>query len=180
MSKYKGQLGGKKGKKVSSPPPFQAMPERKHFFSWGLSLWVLIKRIIRKFWSLYPVLYIHNPHPYINLVFITEEFQFSLEQVLLNLLFAEFKMVGIVKEKEREIEGRLVNIIETLSNIIKHHQTLPKHYQRERGRRNWRETGKLVKVQLLALKLFTRDRLASKLKHEIQENALFSGKSSQH
>ena len=65
------------------------------------------------------MLYIHNPHPYINLVFITEEFQFSLEQVLLNLLFAEFKMVGIVKEKEREIDGRLVNIIETLSNIIK-------------------------------------------------------------
>ena len=65
------------------------------------------------------MLYIHNPHPYINLVFITEEFQFDLEQVLLNLLFAEFKMVGIVKEKEREIDGRLVNIIETLSNIIK-------------------------------------------------------------
>ena len=42
-----------------------------------------------------------------------------MEQVLLNLLFAEFKMVGIVKEKEREIDGRLVNIIETLSNIIK-------------------------------------------------------------
>ena len=66
-----------------------------------------------------------------------------MEQVLLNLLFAEFKMVGIVKEKEREIEGRLVNIIETLSNIIKHYQTLSKHYQniikhyqRERGRRN--------------------------------------------
>ena len=51
-----------------------------------------------------------------------------MEQVLLNLLFAEFKMVGIVKEKEREIEGRLVNIIKTLSkhyrNIIKHYQTL--------------------------------------------------------
>ena len=75
------------------------------------------------------MLYIHNPHPYINLVFITEEFQFDLEQVLLNLLFAEFKMVGIVKEKEREIDGRLVNIIKHYRNIIKHYQTLSKHYQ---------------------------------------------------
>ena len=77
------------------------------------------------------MLYIHNPHPYINLVFITEEFQFDLEQVLLNLLFAEFKMVGIVKEKEREIEGRLVNIIETLSNIIKHYQNIIKEREGE-------------------------------------------------
>ena len=35
MSKYKGKHGGKKGQKNRagvSPPPFQAMPERKHFF----------------------------------------------------------------------------------------------------------------------------------------------------
>ena len=35
MSKYKGQHGGKEGKKIRarhSPPPFRAMPERKHFF----------------------------------------------------------------------------------------------------------------------------------------------------
>ena len=35
MSKYKGKHGGKKGKKIgqgSPPPPFRAMPERKHFF----------------------------------------------------------------------------------------------------------------------------------------------------
>ena len=35
MSKYKGKHGGKKGKKIRagvSPPPFRAMPERKHFF----------------------------------------------------------------------------------------------------------------------------------------------------
>ena len=80
------------------------------------------------------MLYIHNPHPYINLVFITEEFQFDLEQVLLNLLFAEFKMVGIVKEKEREIEGRLVNIIETLSNIIK---TLSKSEREKELKGDW-------------------------------------------
>ena len=34
MSKYKGQHGGKKGRKiragVSPPPPFRAMPERRH------------------------------------------------------------------------------------------------------------------------------------------------------
>ena len=38
MSKYKGQYGGKKGQKIRagvSPPPFQAMPERKHFFHEG-------------------------------------------------------------------------------------------------------------------------------------------------
>ena len=38
MSKYKGQHGGKKGKKiragVSPLPPFWAMPERKHFSGW--------------------------------------------------------------------------------------------------------------------------------------------------
>ena len=38
MSKYKGQHGGKKGKKNRvrpfSPPPFQAMPERNRFFPW--------------------------------------------------------------------------------------------------------------------------------------------------
>ena len=37
MSKYKGQHGGKKGKKIrarSSPPPFRAMPERNRFFLW--------------------------------------------------------------------------------------------------------------------------------------------------
>ena len=35
MSKYKGKHGGKRVKKFgqgSSPPPFRAMPERKHFF----------------------------------------------------------------------------------------------------------------------------------------------------
>ena len=35
MSKYKGKHGGKKGQKIRagvSPPPFRAMPERKHFF----------------------------------------------------------------------------------------------------------------------------------------------------
>ena len=35
MSKYKGQHGGKKGSTNSGrglPPPFRAMPERKHFF----------------------------------------------------------------------------------------------------------------------------------------------------
>ena len=35
MSKYKGQHGGKKGKQIRAgvfPPPFRAMPERKHFF----------------------------------------------------------------------------------------------------------------------------------------------------
>ena len=35
LSKYKGLHGGKKGKKIragASPPPFSAMPERKHFF----------------------------------------------------------------------------------------------------------------------------------------------------
>ena len=35
MSKYKGQHGGKKGKKNRarpSPPPFRAMPERNRFF----------------------------------------------------------------------------------------------------------------------------------------------------
>ena len=34
MSKYKGQHGGKKGQKIRAgvPPPFRAMPERKHFF----------------------------------------------------------------------------------------------------------------------------------------------------
>ena len=35
MSKYKGQHGGKKGQQIRagvSPPPFRAMPERKHFF----------------------------------------------------------------------------------------------------------------------------------------------------
>ena len=39
MSKYKGQHGGKKGQQIRarpSPPPFRAMPERKHFFSGGL------------------------------------------------------------------------------------------------------------------------------------------------
>ena len=37
MSKYKGQHGGKKGKKNRarpSPPPFRAMPERNRFFLW--------------------------------------------------------------------------------------------------------------------------------------------------
>ena len=42
MSKYKGKHGGKKGQQIragaSSPPPFRAMPERKHFFSGGLPL----------------------------------------------------------------------------------------------------------------------------------------------
>ena len=35
MLKYKGQHGGKKGRKIRagvSHPPFRAMPERKHFF----------------------------------------------------------------------------------------------------------------------------------------------------
>ena len=35
MSKYKGQHGGKTGSKNSGrglPPPFRAMPKRKHFF----------------------------------------------------------------------------------------------------------------------------------------------------
>merc|ERR1712001_618599 len=35
MSKYKGKHGGKKGQKIwarPSPPPFRAMPKRKHFF----------------------------------------------------------------------------------------------------------------------------------------------------
>ena len=35
MSKYKGKHGGKKGQQIRagvSPPPFRAMPERKHFF----------------------------------------------------------------------------------------------------------------------------------------------------
>ena len=34
MSKYKGQHGGRKGKKILAgvSPPFRAMPERKHFF----------------------------------------------------------------------------------------------------------------------------------------------------
>ena len=35
MSKYKGQHGGKKGKKFGQgppPPPFRAMPERKRFY----------------------------------------------------------------------------------------------------------------------------------------------------
>ena len=39
MSKYKGKHGGKKGQQIRawvSPPPFRAMPERKHFFSGGL------------------------------------------------------------------------------------------------------------------------------------------------
>ena len=33
MSKYKGQHGGKEGKKIRAgvSPPFRAMPERKHF-----------------------------------------------------------------------------------------------------------------------------------------------------
>ena len=37
MSKYKGQHGGKKGKKIRarpSPPPFRAMPERNRFLLW--------------------------------------------------------------------------------------------------------------------------------------------------
>ena len=38
MSKYKGQHGGKKGKKNSGkalpPSPFRAMPERNRFFLW--------------------------------------------------------------------------------------------------------------------------------------------------
>ena len=57
MSKYKGQHGGKKGQKIPagvSPPPFRAMPERKHFFlqdgfpkmlniaSWGAERQVLM------------------------------------------------------------------------------------------------------------------------------------------
>ena len=48
MSKYKGQHGGKKGKKIRagvSPPPFRAMPERKHFFS---GLLPLFKREIKQ------------------------------------------------------------------------------------------------------------------------------------
>ena len=35
MSKYKGKHSGKKGQKIRAgvpPPPFRAMPERKHFF----------------------------------------------------------------------------------------------------------------------------------------------------
>ena len=35
MSKYKGKHGGKQGRKIragASPPPFRAMPKRKHFF----------------------------------------------------------------------------------------------------------------------------------------------------
>ena len=36
MSKYKGQHGGKKGKKFGQgPPPFRAMPERNRFFPNG-------------------------------------------------------------------------------------------------------------------------------------------------
>ena len=38
MSKYKGKHGGKKGQQIRawvSPPPFRAMPERKHFFQEG-------------------------------------------------------------------------------------------------------------------------------------------------
>ena len=39
MSKYKGQHGGKKGKKIRArpsphPPPFRAMPERNRFLLW--------------------------------------------------------------------------------------------------------------------------------------------------
>ena len=39
MAKYKGQHGGKKGKKIRARPslplpPFWAMPERNRFFSW--------------------------------------------------------------------------------------------------------------------------------------------------
>ena len=43
-------------------------------------------------------------------------------------------MVGIVKEKEREIEGRLENIIETLSNIIK---TLSKRKREKELKGDW-------------------------------------------
>ena len=40
MSKYEGQHGGKRVKKFGhgSPPPFRAMPERKHFFFRRVSL----------------------------------------------------------------------------------------------------------------------------------------------
>ena len=50
MSKYKGQHGGKKGKKIRarpSPPPFRAMPERNRFFLWEVFPYTIWQAVLK-------------------------------------------------------------------------------------------------------------------------------------